>query len=101
MKKYVRMKKYEIKYKKRNGEIITRYIDWLPEFGIGERNRYNWLILDIKHLWNGKYYSFQEFADKLYEYRVNQKKLHIRMKRKIIFFINDIKRNVKIKIKNW
>ena len=73
MKKYVHMKSYEITYKKCNGEIIVRYIDWLPQFGKGEENRYGWIIMDIKKEWQGKYYSFEEYANKLYQFRKHQK----------------------------
>lgn len=99
------MKNYEITYKRRNGELVTHYVNWLPEYKIGEETRMGWIVIDIKKLWQNKYYSNAEYARKLYEHRKHQKKWYVIICRYIRFFFQRKKRNLKIritrKIANW
>lgn len=52
---------YQITYKKKNGEVFYRIRDSLPTQTIGEETSMGWLILDVKYLFNSKYYSFIEY----------------------------------------
>ena len=67
---------YLIFYQKRNGDIICRIRNTMPQYGIGKETSMGWKIVDIKQRFKSSYYSFSEY-NKL---ETNRKKKYIFMK---------------------
>jgi len=77
--------KYEITYKKANGELIKRIRNTVP-VGIGKETSMGWKVVDIKHVYNNKIYESHDY------YKMKDK-IHNKLKRKQnfkSFFKNDI-----------
>ena len=52
---------YLIFYQKRDGEIICRIRNTIPEYGIGKITSMGWKVIDIKHKFKSSYYSISEY----------------------------------------
>lgn len=52
---------YLIFYQKRNGDVICRIRNTMPQYGIGEETSMGWTIIDIKQRFKNSYYSFPEY----------------------------------------
>lgn len=51
----------QVTWQKKNGEIVERYLHLWSNFAIGEYNAWGWRVVNIKHLYKGKYYSSSEY----------------------------------------
>lgn len=51
----------KITFKKRNGEIFERVRSTMTPYKIGSTTSMGWEVLDIKYLYDGKYYSLNEY----------------------------------------
>ena len=56
---------YMIIYKKPNGNLVYRPLRLRPSYKIGDKNSYNWTIIDILKLYKGKCYSKQDYDMKI------------------------------------
>lgn len=65
---------YLIFYQKRNGDVICRIRNTMPQYGIGKETSMGWKIVDIKQRFKSSYYSFSEY-NKLENKRRKQYKL--------------------------
>ena len=54
-------KMYLIFYQKRNGDVICRIRNTMPQYGIGKETSMGWTIIDIKQKFKNSYYSFPEY----------------------------------------
>lgn len=52
---------YLIFYQKRNGDVICRIRNTMPQYGIGKETSMGWTIIDIKQRFKSSYYSFSEY----------------------------------------
>ena len=52
---------YLIFYQKRNGDVICRIRNTMPQYGIGKETSMGWKIVDIKQRFKSSYYSFTEY----------------------------------------
>ena len=52
---------YLIFYQKRNGDVICRVRNTIPQYGIGKETSMGWKIIDIKQKFKSSYYSFSEY----------------------------------------
>lgn len=48
-------------YKKPNGELIYRAIEFIETKQIGDTNRYGWIIVGIQKIKDGKCYSIDDY----------------------------------------
>lgn len=55
---------YLIFYQKRNGDVICRIRNTMPQHGIGKETSMGWKIIDIKQRFKSSYYSFSEYNKK-------------------------------------
>lgn len=65
---------YLIFYQKRNGDVICRVRNTIPQYGIGKETSMGWTIIDIKQRFKNSYYSFPEY-NKLENKRRKQYKM--------------------------
>lgn len=70
-----------ITYQKRNGEIIDRDISGMCLHKIGEETSMGWKVIDIKHMYKGKYYPSHEY-DNLINRDWNRIKMFSSLKRR-------------------
>ena len=52
---------YKVIYLKSNGDIIERIRDTYPKYSIGEMTSMGWVLLDVLHNYEGKYYSYSTY----------------------------------------
>ena len=81
---------YKIIYKKSNGEIIERTRSTLPIQSVGEYTSMNWLILDILHCYNKKYYTFSEYKQLMTKFKKRNKikrTIHSFIKKYAVFIL--------------
>lgn len=81
------MKSYMVLYRKQNGELITRYRSTMLDYNKGERTSMGWIVEDIKYLWQGKYYSSEDYAKQLDLYSLKQQKPIVKFLRKTRIYI--------------
>ena len=86
------VKGYMIIYRRSNGELITRYRNTMLNYSKGDITSMGWIVEDIKYLWHDKYYSSQEYAQKLKEYRLKQQKPIVKFLRKISRYISKLEK---------
>lgn len=56
----------EVTYKKKNGDIIKRYVNNELYYRVGYINSYGWECIDMKYYYKGKYYP-NDIYNKLQE----------------------------------
>jgi hypothetical protein len=62
---------YLIFYQKRNGEVICRIRNTMPQTSIGKETSMGWKVVDIKQRFKNSYYSFSE-CNKLENNRIKK-----------------------------
>lgn len=81
----------EVTYKKKNGEIIKRYVSNDLYYRVGYINSYGWECIDIKYCYKGKYYP-RDIYDKLQDRNYKISRLVYELKKKIFKSFEDIGR---------
>lgn len=81
----------EVTYKKKNGEIIKRYVNSELYYRVGYINSYGWQCIDIKYCYKGKYYP-RDIYDKLQDRNYKISRLVYELKKKIFKSFEDIGR---------
>ena len=52
---------YLISYQKRNGDIICRVRNTMPQYALNRETSMGWKVVDIKQRFKGSYYSIPEW----------------------------------------
>lgn len=79
-----------ITYKKKNGEIIERYLNTgYTLHRVGDTNRYDWEIIDIKYKYKNKYYTLSDY-DRIITKKWNKDKKRYQMNNKIKIFYQNV-----------
>lgn len=81
----------EVTYKKRNGDIIKRYVKNELYYRVGYVNSYGWECIEIKHYYKGYYYP-SEMYEKLLERDYKASRFLYNLKKKIFRSCDDIGR---------
>lgn len=59
----------QVTYQKRDGSVIQKYRKTEPPYKIGDRTSMGWILLNVEHEYNGKYYSEYEYNMIIYKNR--------------------------------
>lgn len=81
----------EVTYKKKNGEIIKRYVNSELYYRVGYINSYGWECIDIKYCYKGIYYP-RDIYNKLQERNYKISRFVYELKKKIFKSFEDIGR---------
>lgn len=81
----------EVTYKKRNGEIIKRYVGNDLYYRVGYINSYGWECIDIKYYYKGIYYP-RNIYYKLQERNYRISRFFYELKKKFFRLCDDIGR---------
>lgn len=81
----------EVTYKKKNGEIIKRYVSNVLYYRVGYINSYGWECINIKYCYKGIYYS-RDIYNKLQDRNYKISRFVYELKKKIVKSFEDIGR---------
>lgn len=81
----------EVTYKKKNGDIIKRYVSNDLYYRVGYINSYGWECIDIKYCYKGIYYS-RDIYYKLQERNYKMGRFFYEFKKKFFRLCDDIGR---------
>lgn len=81
----------EVTYKKKNGEIIKRYVGNDLYYRVGYINSYGWECIDIKYCYKGNYYP-RDIYYKLQERNYKISRFFYELKKKCFRVCDDIGR---------
>lgn len=81
----------EVTYKKKNGDIIKRYVNNELYYRVGYINSYGWECIDIKYCYKGVYYPI-DIYDKLQERNYKIGRFFYELKKKFFRSCGDIGR---------
>lgn len=82
---------YLVIYRKDNNVYLYRTLrSYFSENKIGERTSAGWFIVDVQQFYNGRYYNFREYTDKInkdFEKKQKREKIERIVKNKIDFVL--------------
>lgn len=81
----------EVTYKKKNGDIIKRYVGNDLYYRVGYINSYGWECIDIKYCYKGIYYP-RDIYYKLQERNYKMSRFLYELKKKFVRVCDDIGR---------
>lgn len=81
----------EVTYRKKNGDIIKRYVNSELYYRVGYINSYGWECIDIKYCYKGEYYP-RDIYNKLQDRNYKISKFFYKLKRNLFKSCEDIGR---------